>query len=58
MSTLADSLAGRSQDTVSLGHGKHYLRDCYIEDNVDFIFGILPDSLQISRIYHRTEPEL
>lgn len=27
------------QDTAYLHHGKHYLRDCYIEGSVDFIFG-------------------
>ncbi|XP_010917099.1 pectinesterase 31 [Elaeis guineensis] len=27
------------QDTLYLHHGKQYLRDCYIEGSVDFIFG-------------------
>lgn len=27
------------QDTAYLHYGKHYLRDCYIEGNCDFIFG-------------------
>ncbi|WVZ58940.1 hypothetical protein U9M48_009155 [Paspalum notatum var. saurae] len=27
------------QDTLYLHHGKQYLRDCYIEGHVDFIFG-------------------
>ncbi|XP_020586767.1 pectinesterase 31 [Phalaenopsis equestris] len=27
------------QDTLYLHYGKHYLRDCYIEGSVDFIFG-------------------
>eukprot|EP01018_Ginkgo_biloba_P015948 Gb_02210 [translate_table: standard] len=27
------------QDTAYLHYGKHYLRDCYIEGSVDFIFG-------------------
>ncbi|KAI3995435.1 hypothetical protein MKX01_006657 [Papaver californicum] len=27
------------QDTLYLHHGKHYLKDCYIEGSVDFIFG-------------------
>ena len=27
------------QDTAYLHYGRHYLRDCYIEGNVDFIFG-------------------
>ncbi|KAL6603430.1 hypothetical protein ACP70R_043791 [Stipagrostis hirtigluma subsp. patula] len=27
------------QDTLYLHRGKHYLRDCYIEGSVDFIFG-------------------
>ncbi|KAG6398346.1 hypothetical protein SASPL_139804 [Salvia splendens] len=27
------------QDTLYLHHGKQYLRDCYVEGSVDFIFG-------------------
>ncbi|ERM94569.1 hypothetical protein AMTR_s00010p00267890 [Amborella trichopoda] len=27
------------QDTLYLHYGKHYLRDCYVEGSVDFIFG-------------------
>jgi len=27
------------QDTLYLHHGKQYLKDCYIEGSVDFIFG-------------------
>ncbi|XVF14314.1 hypothetical protein REPUB_Repub09cG0048500 [Reevesia pubescens] len=27
------------QDTLYLHHGRQYLKDCYIEGNVDFIFG-------------------
>ncbi|KAL8144447.1 hypothetical protein V2J09_017479 [Rumex salicifolius] len=27
------------QDTLYLHYGRHYLRDCYIEGDVDFIFG-------------------
>ncbi|RZC72279.1 hypothetical protein C5167_035674 [Papaver somniferum] len=27
------------QDTLYLHYGKHYLKDCYIEGSVDFIFG-------------------
>lgn len=27
------------QDTLYLHYGKQYLRDCYIEGSVDFIFG-------------------
>lgn len=27
------------QDTLYLHYGKHYLKDCYVEGSVDFIFG-------------------
>lgn len=34
-----DSKMNVLQDTLYLHHGKQYLRDCYIEGSVDFIFG-------------------
>ena len=30
---------GEVQDTLYLHHGKQYLKDCYVEGSVDFIFG-------------------
>ncbi|KAJ0975379.1 hypothetical protein J5N97_017344 [Dioscorea zingiberensis] len=39
------------QDTLYLHHGKQYLRDCYIEGSVDFIFGNATALLEHCHIY-------
>lgn len=36
---LSISYLIRMQDTLYLHYGKQYLKDCYIEGSVDFIFG-------------------
>eukprot|EP00252_Welwitschia_mirabilis_P022489 TRINITY_DN609_c0_g1_i3.p1 TRINITY_DN609_c0_g1~~TRINITY_DN609_c0_g1_i3.p1 ORF type:complete len:321 (-),score=40.35 TRINITY_DN609_c0_g1_i3:249-1211(-) len=39
------------QDTAYLHSGKHYLRDCYIEGSVDFIFGNATALLEYCHIH-------
>ena len=43
------------QDTLYLHYGKHYLRDCYIEGSVDFIFGNSTALLEHCHIHCKSE---
>nr|QIR83187.1 pectin methylesterase 29 [Cunninghamia lanceolata] len=43
------------QDTAYLHYGKHYLRDCYIEGSVDFIFGNATALLEHCHIYCKSQ---
>ncbi|CAJ1975103.1 unnamed protein product, partial [Sphenostylis stenocarpa] len=63
LSIIAGSLGGRTH--LYLHYGKQYLKDCYIEGSVDFIFGnstctlgTLSHPLQVREVYNRTERKL
>ncbi|KAM7279654.1 hypothetical protein ACFE04_006788 [Oxalis oulophora] len=43
------------QDTLYLHHGKQYLKDCYIEGSVDFIFGNSTALLEHCHIHCKSE---
>ncbi|ONK65281.1 uncharacterized protein A4U43_C07F35520 [Asparagus officinalis] len=43
------------QDTLYLHYGKHYLRDCYVEGSVDFIFGNATALLEHCHIHCKSE---
>uniref|UniRef100_A0A0C9S8D0 Pectinesterase n=1 Tax=Wollemia nobilis TaxID=56998 RepID=A0A0C9S8D0_9CONI len=43
------------QDTVYLHYGKHYLRDCYIEGSVDFVFGNATALLEHCHIHCKSQ---
>ncbi|GLJ51089.1 hypothetical protein SUGI_1087580 [Cryptomeria japonica] len=43
------------QDTAYLHYGKHYLRDCYIEGSVDFIFGNATALLENCHIHCKSQ---
>jgi len=43
------------QDTAYLHHGKQYLRDCYIEGSVDFIFGDATTLLEHCHIHCKSQ---
>lgn len=43
------------QDTLYLHHGRQYLRDCYIEGSVDFIFGNSTALLEHCHIHCKSE---